>query len=223
MRIVANIRYPQPSVARPRLWRVLHEIEKPPEERFNPVNNPEVRSMYPRHFSNFGKEAQLLTMAVNPRISPLKLTVVYDESTIITNNQGFGLPDDPRANWFLNKDLDCDPPKVGALTCGGCVLTGFPTATNLIVTTLDYREIPTLEWFLQRPWFHTYMVTVDSHLKPRPFPQGIQPNGENVPIVHPLIADTKQYPVITIPLKWLEEWTQPELPNPFTVYRPYSS
>jgi hypothetical protein len=38
-----------------------------------------------------------------------------------------------------------------------------------------------------------------------------------VDILHPLIADPVRYE-ITIPLRRLQEWTEPELPDPYMLY-----
>lgn len=224
MFVTGQITYPTSLVKRPRIWRVLHELELDPKYRRTPLGQPEMRTLFPNHFSDFGREAQLLSRAMNPRISDDKWTQVYHDTLWITNRQGFGNEDDPRNNYVTGKNLnqDYEDPKVECLTTGGSILTGFETTNYLAVETIDYTQIPTLEWIMARPWFWTYAVSMDSHLKPRRFPQGLQPNGEIVPIIHPLIGDPKQYELIVIP-KWsVVEWTKEELPDPYTVYLPYS-
>jgi hypothetical protein len=202
-----------PVVPRPRLWRVRHFLECDDDRR----SRPEVNPLFPNHYSHFGKEAQLLSRAMNFRITSAKWSQVYSYHLWITNEQGFGNSDDPRANYVTGEDLDYAAPKVEALLCGGNVVTGEPEAGLLHVATLDWRNMPSLEWIMARPWFITKAVAVDGNGKPRRFPQGEQPNGEMVDILHPLIADPVRYE-ITIPLRRLQEWTEPELPDPYMLY-----
>jgi hypothetical protein len=194
-------------------------LELPESLRRNPPGNPEVRAMFPNYFTWFRKDWQFLTRYMNPRISAQKLSNTYSTERYLTNQQGFS-DSNPRADYFTMENLTYPDPKVENLLTGGMVVTGYVLNNSLVVTMMDDRHVPSLSWVMERPWFHLWAVTVDSHLKPRPFPQGLQPNGENVPIVHPLFANVASYPITTIPLIYLETWTQDFYPNPFTVYRP---
>jgi hypothetical protein len=202
---------------RPELW---HELELPEDRRITPAGMPEVRPLFPNHFSRFGLSWQLRSRGMNLRISDNKWTAVYGYLLWIANYQGFGNPDDPRANYVLGKDLNSGDPKVEALTTGGSLLTGKIVGSNLVIETLDVHNPPSLDWIMQRPWFWTYAVSMDGKGKPRRFAQGLQLNGEIVPIIHPLIADPGRFPLITIPLWRVERWTAPELPDPYTIYSP---
>jgi Lyzozyme M1 (1,4-beta-N-acetylmuramidase) len=206
---------PGPTI--PQLWRVKHDIEL--TKGLWRDNLPEVHPIFPNHHSEFGKDWQLLSRGMNPRISANKWTAVYHFKLWIDNNQGYGMESDPRANYVLRENLTCDNPRVEALTTGGSFHTGTVEGPNLILETLDVNHAPTLDWILARPWFFVYAVTVDSKGTPRRFPQGLQPNGEVAPIIHPLIADRRKYPKLTIPLSKLEKWDMSKgLPDPFKVY-----
>ena len=202
---------------RPPLWRVLHDLETP-KGVWRP-NLPEVFPLFPSHFSDFGRGWQLLSKAMNPKISASKWTNVYTYALWIANGQGFGDESDQRANYVAGRNLDKPNPRVECLTTGGSVLTGYVEGSNLVVRTLDVNVVPPLDWVMARPWFWTYAVTVDGRGIPRKFPQGLQADGSIVPIVHPLIANPSRYPKITIPLSSLERWTADELPDPFRLYR----
>lgn len=204
------------TVERPPLWRVLHDVETP-KGVWRP-NLPEVFPLFPSHFSNFGREGQLLSKAKNPLLTPAKWTNIYMYTLWIANGQGFGDETDQRANYVAMRNLDKPNPRVECLTTGGSLLTGYVEGSNLVVTTLDANNLPSLEWLQERPWFWTYAVTVDGRGNPRRFPQGLQPDGSIVPIVHPLIANPVRYPKIAIPLTCVTRWTAAEYPDPFRVY-----
>lgn len=222
--LVSSKRYkPEPApvaIERPPLWRVLHEREVPSHLRTTPLNMPEMRVLLPNHFSPFGEAWQKLSKAMNPRISNNKWTAVYGDTLWITNRQGFGNDEDPRANFILGSNLTSPLPKVEALTTGGSLLTGRVSGSYLIIEALDHRSPPSLDWILDRPWFWTYAVTMDSHSNPRPFPQGLQTDGSVAHIIHPLVCDPVRYPEIKIPLWRVQRWTAAELPDPFRVYQP---
>lgn len=206
-------------VSRPPLWRVLHEREVPSAWRNVPPRMPEVRPLFPNHHVPFGKYWQLLSWKMNPLLTAGNMTAVYHFRLWIANNQGFGMEDDPRANYFENKNLSRALPRVEALTCGGNLLTGQIQGDNLLLETLDWRNAPpSLEWIQARPWFVTEAVKLDGEGYPARFPQGRQDNGFQPGARHPLIADPGRY-VITIPLWRVERWTASELPDPYQVYR----
>lgn len=214
---IEGAKYQKASPIQSDLWRVLHEAELPSYRRITPRGNPEVRALFPNHYSEFGEAWQRLSRAMNPRISNNKWTSVYSTDTFITNFQGFGLD---RANYILGTNLDHELPRVEALTTGGSLLKGHVSGSDLVVETLDVNNPPTLAWIEERPWFWTYAVSCDGKLQPRRFPQGLQPNGEVVPIVHPLIANPRRYTSITIPLWRVVRWPGPGYPDPFLVYHP---
>lgn len=206
------------TVARPPLWRVLHEKELLSSLRATPLGMPEVRPLFPNHYSDFGQRWQLLSRAMNPRISDDKWRAVYGTDLWMTNYHGFFKNGDPRANYVHKENLQYDNPRVEGLTTGGSILTGYVEGTNLVVQTLDVNSPPSLDWIMARPWFHTYAVSCDGLRTPRRFPQGLQPNGEVVPIIHPLICNPRRYTKITIPLWRVAPWNATELPDPFRVY-----
>lgn len=206
-----------PEVIAPQLYRVRHDIELP-RGLWRP-NMPEVHPIFPNHHSEFDRPWQLLSKAMNPRIDNNRWTACYTFQRYLTNNQGFGMSNDPRANHVLGKNLRCDNPRVEALTTGGSFHSGVENGKDLILDTLDVHDVPTLDWIMARPWFWVYAVTVDGNGTPRRFPQGLQPSGEVVPIIHPLFTDRRKYPKPTIPLSKLEKWDMSKpLPDPFKVY-----
>ena len=224
MRITGQIRY------RDRLFRVLHDLELrrvmaenriPEDELPYRPNLPEVHPLFDNHHSEFNRGHQLLSKAMNPRISNQKWRVVYWWRLWITNHQGFDKPEDPRVDFVNMRDIGAPRPRVECLTTGGSVLMGKVEGNDLVVKVLNVHDpVPTPEWMYNNPWFLTWAVTVDSHTKPRPFPQGLQPNGEVVPIAHPFIGNARQYPRITIPLWKVKEWRHSYMPDPFTFYNP---
>lgn len=198
----------------PQLWQVLHDVSLGPLWR---PNLPEVHPLFPNHFCKFNEAWQRFTFEkLNSHLAPKEWTAVYSYQRFITNNQGFGMPGDPRANFVTGEHTDKELPKVEALICGGALLTGVAFSGKLAVQVLDWREPPaSLEWLLKRPWLYFHAITVDQGGIPRMFPQ-----GHGKPILIPLIADPYRYPVITIPLSKLRklDMTKP-LPDPYTIYR----
>jgi hypothetical protein len=197
------------------LYRVEHWVEQTGNTR--PYGRPEVEPLFPNQHVPFGEPWQRLSKAMNPRISAQKWTSVYDSGTWMTNNQGFGMAGDPRANFILGTNLTSALPRVELLTGGGSLLTGREEGANLVVDVLDWRDDPpSAEWMLAHPWF--YVVAVIAHEIPRRFEQGEQSDGSTVPIYHPLLGDPSRFPRITIPLAKVQRWTAAELPDPYKVY-----
>ena len=205
-----------PASSRPPLWRVLHWAEAGRTEK---TSRPEVWPLFPNQFTDFRREWQLLSRAMNPRISDAKWTVVYGHGLWIANGQGFGMPNSPRVNFVTGENLGAPYPKCELLTCGGSLLTGTVVGNDLRVSVLDgLGTPPSLEWILARPWYYVTAVQWYTSGAIGRFPQGEQPDGSVVPIIHPLIGDPKRYPNITIPLNCLEKWDRDFIPDPFTIY-----
>ena len=205
-----------PASSRPPLWRVKHWVEAGREEN---TSRPEVWPLFPNHFTEFGYAWQKRSREMNPRLSDSKWTSFYDTKTILTNNgNGFGA-NPPRVNYITGENIGAANPKCELLTCGGNVLTGVVDGNNLRVDVLNGLSTPpALEWILARPWY--YVVAVNWYVggSVGRFPQGEQPSGEVVPILHPLIGDPTHYPNITIPLSCLEKWDADFIPDVFKVY-----
>jgi hypothetical protein len=219
MGIQVVVSYPQPRNTN--LWRILHDIELQTlygQNLWRP-NMPEVHPFFPNHHSEFGEKFQKKVIELNPRIDVNKLAACYTYKRYLTNNQGFGMEDDPRANWFTMKNLEYENPRVEALSTGGSLIEGEESGDNVIVRSLHYADPPpSYAWFQQNPQYFVYAVNVDGLGTPRRFTQGLQLNGEIVPIVHPFFTNRSRYPVLTIP-KWkLIRWTEQNPPDPFRVY-----
>src|SRR5688572_13720975 len=200
-----TISYPE---VRPKLWRVLHEAEVPAFRRNVPPKMPEVRTFFPNHHVKFGKYWQLLSRSMNPLLNNGNWTAVYDWQLWIANDNGFGDPGDPRANYIENRNLDYELPRVEALTCGGNVLTGYVENGYLVTETLNWRDpAPSLDWIMARPWLVTEGVKLDRNGNPTRFPQGYNQLGYTPGIRHPLLADPANYKVV-IPMWRVVEWNQ---------------
>ncbi len=204
---------PEPVKDRPRIWRVLHYLEVDDDRRSRPGMQP----LFPNHYVKFGEGWQKLSKAMNPLLTPRQWTVIYGGGLWIANGQGFDMDDDPRNNYVTGK-MGNEDPKVECLATTGSLLAGEPRAGLLHVDVLDYRNVPTLEWIMARPWYWTYAVNVDANGTPRRFPQGMQPNGYMADIIHPLVGDPERFPAITIPMWQVIEWTDEEMPDPYRVY-----
>lgn len=176
-------------------------------------NMPEVHPFLPNHFTPFTAGWQRLSFNLMPWIAD-KWTAVFSYQRAFTNNNGFGMEDDPRANFILGKDLAEDLPKIEALVCGGALLAGYVDGLNFVPETLNGRvNPPGVEWLKARPWLYFDAISVDGNGTPRRFPQG---KGDRVLI--PLIADRNRYPKITIPMWKLQRWVEPFPPDPYKIY-----
>jgi hypothetical protein len=208
-----------------RLVRVLHELELPAAKRITPPSRPEVRQMFPVHFVPFTRAWQLKSFAMNqPWLTADKWTAVYTDDRFVTNDQGYGIETDPRANFVKGTNLTEELPRVECLTCGGNLLhvigeTRVKTSSVIedcyIVETIDYTSPPPAT--LPR-WLTTVAVTMDSNGIPRRFPQGRQADGYMADVLHPLLADPKRYTVV-IP-KWRVELWNSETCDPYRLYKP---
>jgi hypothetical protein len=191
-------------------FRVLHDVEMGPVWR---KRLPEVHPLFDSHFTPFTEAWQRLSYRMNT-LTKDKWTALYGYQRAFTNNNGFRNPDDPRRNYITGEDLREGLPKVEALVCGGALLTGSVSGSNLVVETLNGRGIPpVLEKLMDSPWLYFHAVTVDGDGTPRRFPQ-----ADGRPVLIPLIADRNRYPVVTIPLSKLQRWNSAELPDPYRIY-----
>jgi hypothetical protein len=201
-------------------YRVLHERELASNlPHTTPPDRPEVRALYPSHFSPFGKPWQMLAWKMNPLLSAGNMTAVYHTHLWIANDQGFGDDNDPRANFFENTHLTENLPKVEALTCGGNLLSVVgELGDDYIVETLDWHNPPPSPSEINgKPWLLTVAVNMGTDGTPRRFSQGTQPNGFVPGVRHPLLADPTRF-VVTIP-KWrLMRWTASTPPDPYRLY-----
>lgn len=204
------------DVQRPPLWRVLHWREAGREEN---SSRPEMWPLFPDQFVNFTRGWQLLSRAMNPMLSDNQWTSVYGSNLWIANQQGFGMANSPRVNFVTGENLGAAYPKCELLTCGGNLLTGTVVGNDLRVSVLDgLGTPPSLEWILARPWYYVVAVQWYTSGAIGRFPQGEQPDGSVVPILHPLIGDPTRFPDIRIPLSCLQKWDRPDLPDPFSFY-----
>lgn len=200
-------------LVRPPLWRIKHDKELGSLWR---PGLPEVHPFLPNHFAKFTEPWQRKSRSMNPLISDSKWTVVYGYKLWITNENGFGDDSDPRHNYITRQNADAPDPKVEALSCGGSVITGYVSGSNLIVKILNWRDAPPDRPLY--PWEYVTAVSVDVYGNPRRFPQTLQPDGSMADFRHPLLGDPMQFPVITFPLSKLQKWDRPDLPDPYSFY-----
>jgi len=212
-----------------RFVRVLHECELLSALRSTPAKMPEVRPLFPNHFSRFGSGWQMLSWQMNPLLKAGNMTAVYHTTLWITNRHGFGDKDKPRRNYFENTNLDAkETIAVEALTCGGNLLrvmgemkakTSAGKVDCFIVETLDYRDpVPSLAWIKAHPWLITEATKLTGDGGVTRFPQGKQEDGYQPGVRHPLVANTDYQIVIE---KWrVVEWRESFAPDPYKIYLP---
>jgi hypothetical protein len=192
--------------ARPPIFRVLHDIELGPLWR---QNVPEVFPLNGNR-TPFGRDWQLLSYAMNPKMTGQKWRSLYAYNRAFTNGTGFNGPE-PKADHVNGFDLDAPEPAWDkARFCGGAGVSGTVLGPDLIVEILDGNAAPpTLEWLMARPWlyFHAVNVTADAITK---FPQ-----NDGRPVLVPLVGSG----VAKYPLSKLQRWTAPELPDPYRIYQ----
>ena len=207
--------------------RVLHECELPADRRTNPPRMPEVRPLFPNHFSPFNREWQMRSWKENPTLSAGNMSAVYNTHLWIANNNGTDDSDRPCQDYFLMEHLDSPYSlKVESLTCGGNLLhvlgeiyakTNSGVELCYIVETLDWHDAPP---DVISPWLITTAINLRADGTPGRFPQGAQENGYVPGVRHPFVCNPSMYDSIVIE-KWrCVPWTEPDPPDPYKVYLP---
>jgi len=142
------------------------------------------------------REWQWYIRAMNPGMAPEQASALLGDQKAFTNNNGFGNPDEPRANWILGENLTAPLPKFPKVfTCGFACHTGREEGDELVVTTFNGNNPPPDINLINpgsHPWlfFHATVVKVSSTTEARyPFPNGQPTWGVNVPAVWmPLVS-----------------------------------
>ena len=173
---------------------------------------PEVNPFFPNHFTDFGKDYQLLERRVNYVLNNQDWRSVHTWQRAFNNQQGYDRLGDPRADWINLRDTDRDPPKQEALVCGGAILRrSFVDDEFLYPVYLDgNRPAPPLEWLLKRPYLFFDAVTVVKTINGiviRRFPQG---NGNRVFI---LLLASRPIKIPLTKVTQLRRWTP--IPSPY--------
>lgn len=176
----------------PQLYRVLHDRELPGGVRPIVLEKgkalPEVFPLFPNQFTKLTRAWQWLWRDLNPQMSAEQWRKLLYTNRAFTNGQGYGEPDDPRADYINNLDTSSPLPKIECLVCGGALLAGIETTykgiPSLMVDTLDGRAgmtVPTAEWVLARPWYYYQAISVSPDGSTQSF--SLTPYPEYVPLV----------------------------------------
>lgn len=142
-------------------WRVKHD------PTYWRPNLPEVFPFFPNHAVKMTKAIQLMTKAINPLLNAAELSDVFHYKTAFTNHQGLEKPNDPRADWWNNKNTDKEPPRQEVLCCGGTILTELShDDTWLYPMYIDANKI-----------LPTFQEVIDNHLLFDALCVDMTPNG----------------------------------------------
>ena len=146
----------------PQLWQHRHDIELGGVRPVVDPENPDALKGAPEVFVLLDysvpvtKQWQFYCRAINPAMAVQHIAALFGDEKAFCNGQGFGNPNNLRANYLLEEDLTFPLPKFGKVyTCGGSVLAGNVSGSYLIVETLDGNREPPL-----RPG-HKYPQSVD--------------------------------------------------------------
>lgn len=196
----------------PRFWRIKHDAELP--RGIWRAGLPEVHPLYPNHHSPFKKWAQLVSKELNPFLTPERWTDTYHWKFWMTNNQGFGIPNDPRANFVLNKNTDEELPRVEALVCGGSMIEGELIGDWVKVNGLHYNTPVTLAYLQAHPEY--WIRGVYAGGTGQPF-RMLGDKYDGPAFIHPLIVNRNKGDLFIEAYK-LQAWTSPEPPDPLRLY-----
>lgn len=194
-----------------KLWRVKHDKEIGKIWR---AGMPEVHPLFDNHHSKFQKWAQLLSFRMNPWFTPELWTKEYWWTYWIANNNGFGIPDDPRANFVTGQNLTEEPPRVEALVCGGSLIEGERDGDWVKVKGLHYNTPVSYEFLKANPQY--WIRGVYASGTGQPF-RMLGDKYTGPALIHPLIVDDTRGDHVIEAYK-LQEWTSPEPPDPLKLY-----
>lgn len=169
----------------PQLWQVLHdaqmgEIRRPTEGK----GAPEIFPLIDKHFTFFTKGWQEFSFELMG-LPSRRWRAVFTWQRVLTNENGFDKPGDPRADWINKLNLESPNPKYASLLFGGNVVTGRVDGDWLWVETLDgLNAPPSVAWVRERPWLIQVCTNVQYDTgKVFNFPQ-----GDGLPVIVPILA-----------------------------------
>lgn len=201
---------------RKNMWRVLHDIEiakRGVKPLWRP-GMPEVHPLLPNHHSPFQAWAQFRSYTLNPWLTKERWTDCYHFGYWMTNNQGFGMENDPRANFVLGKDTLKDYPRVEALVCGGSMIEGEDLGDFVRVKGLHFNSPVSDEYLKANPQYWIRGVFVGNSGQTY---RMLGDKYEGEAIIHPLIVN-KDKGDLVIPRNKLQAWTSAYLPDPLKIY-----
>jgi hypothetical protein len=203
------------SVSAPRrnFWRVKHDIEI---GRIWRAGLPEVHPLFPNHHSPFQKWAQLASFELNPWFAALKdlWRKMYDYRFAWANNQGYRIPDDPRADFVNGLNTADELPRVEALLSGGQLCEGERIGDWVRVKGLHYNAPVTLEYLQAHPQFWVRGVYAGG--TGQPF-RMLGDKYDGPAFIHPLIVNEDKGDLFIEAYK-LQAWTAEGVPDPLKVY-----
>lgn len=184
------------------------------------AGKPEVHPLYVdmndehgNHFAPFQKWAQLASYNLNPWLTPDLWRKVYWGNYWISNNQGYGMEGDPRADFVNGLDVNAELPRVESLVCGGSLISGERIGDWVKVNGLHYNTPVSWEWLKDHPEYWVRGVYASG--TGQPF-RMLGHKFEGPPFIHPLIVNNAYGCYIGA---WkLQEWTSPMPPDPLRIY-----
>jgi hypothetical protein len=196
-----------------RFYRVKHDIEYRGVWR---AGLPEVQRLIDQHHSPFQRWAQELSYGLNPWFKLRKdlWRKMYDYKYAWANNQGFRIPEDPRADFINMFDITKDLPRVEALLGGGSLCVGEKKGDWTIVKGLHFNAPVTLEYALAHPEYWVRGIAASGTGQP------YRMLGDKYPgpaFIHPLIINKEKGDLRIESIK-LQEWTSSTPPDPLKIY-----
>jgi hypothetical protein len=133
------------------LWQHKHDVELGgvrwvvDPDNLDALNGaPEVFPMLDRPMA-ITRQWQYYCRAINYGMSIQHVSALFGTSKAFTNGNGWN-HNEPRANWLLVENLNSPLPKFSKVyTCGGSLLTGVVSGTDLIVRVMDGTQEPPLK------------------------------------------------------------------------------
>jgi len=208
--IQVQISYPASTVVHDPFWRVKHDIEIGKLWR---NGLPEVHPLFANHHSPFQRWSQEASFGLNPWFTPDRWKDIYHYRYWIANNQGFGIPDDPRANFILHKDENAKLPRVEALVCGGSMISGKRNGDWVKVNGMHFNSPVSLGYLKLHPEFWVRGIFAGG--TGQVF-RMLGDKYEGPALIHPLIINGSYE--CNIQASKLQEWTQVEPPDPLKIY-----
>jgi hypothetical protein len=195
-------------------WRVRHDAELP--KGIWRVGMPEVHPLFPNHHSPFQKWAQFVSFEMNPWFALLRdrWRDMYHWRYAFANNQGFGIPDDPRADFINNQNTTKELPRVEALVSGGSMIEGERNGDWVRVKGLHFNAPITFEFLMANPQFWTRGIYAGG--TGQPF-RMLGDKYDGPAFIHPLIVN-KDKGDLHIEAYKLQQWTSPLPPDPLRLY-----
>jgi hypothetical protein len=195
-------------------WRFLHIAEGGYK---NPSGMPEVRPCKAVKPVLMTKEIQELSWELmyffNPNITKNLWRKVFAFDRAFTNRNGFENPEDPRADFINNLDLNSPLPKLmDGIICGGAFVQGIVSDDTLQVIPgkhcIDAHNLVPIDTIIKNHWY--FYATVGDEKCAKHFPQG---NGG--PVVIPYILEETAF----YPLSWVDVWENIKYPDPLKLYK----